>query len=388
MSSVPRRILVVGHPNVVPHNQRIYVRLAELGWDVMLIVPNRWVDEYTPEGFTPQPDECFSGTFARVRIARPGVIQRHFYITRPSRWIRHWRPETVFLEQEPFSIPALQWGSVCERLGIPWGLQGDENLDRPFPWPARVIRSWVTPRVDYYAARSPTAADMLRRWGARGRIEIVPHTIPEWPLPAPRSRSGSFTIGFAGRLVEAKGIEDLLAAVRRLEFPFRLLVAGDGPLRERVESADLGQGTLDLRAGLRSAQMPDVYAEMDLLVLPSRTTLTWAEQFGKVLCEALLCGVPVVGSSSGEIPWVIETSGGGRVFPEGDAAALARTIADLRDDDATRAELAERGRAGVEEHFVPRVAARALDGLIRATLDGGATDGASRPPAPAAAASR
>jgi glycosyltransferase involved in cell wall biosynthesis len=251
-----------------------------------------------------------------------------------------------------------------------------------------VIRSWVTPRVDYYAARSPTAAGMLRRWGARGCIDIVPHTIPEWPLPAPSPRTGPFTIGFAGRLVEAKGIEDLLDAARLLEFPFRLLVAGDGPLRASVESADLGQGTLDLRPGLRSAQMPDVYAEMDLLVLPSRTTLTWAEQFGKVLCEALLCGVPVVGSSSGEIPWVIETSGGGRVFPERDAAALARTIADLRDDDAARADLAKRGRAGVEEHFVPRVAARALDGLIRATLDGGAADGASRPPAPAVAASR
>jgi glycosyltransferase involved in cell wall biosynthesis len=360
------RIVVVSHPNVVPHNQRIYVRLAELGWDVKLIVPNRWADEYTPEGFAPQPDECFTGTFARVRIARPGVIQRHFYITRPSRWLRRWRPDTVFLEQEPFSIPALQWGAVCERLGIPWGLQGDENLDRPFPWPARAIRRWVTPRVDYFAARSPAAAEMLRRWGARGHIEVVPHTIPEWRLPPRRDHARQpFTIGFAGRLVPQKGIDDLLAAAERLEFPFRLLVAGDGPLRERVRSADIGHGQLDLRPGLRSAQMPDVYAEMDVLVLPSRTTPTWAEQFGKVLCEALLCGVPVLGSSSGEIPWVVETSGGGRIFPEGDIATLAHMIAGLRDDDAARAELARRGRAGVEQHFVPAVAARKLDALIR-----------------------
>ena len=81
------RIVVVSHPNVVPHNQRIYVRLSELGWDVKLIVPNRWVDAYTPDGFTPQADACFTGTFARVRVARPGVIQRHFYVTRPSRCV-------------------------------------------------------------------------------------------------------------------------------------------------------------------------------------------------------------------------------------------------------------------------------------------------------------
>jgi len=374
---------VVSHPNVVPHNQRVYVRLAERGWDVKLIVPNRWVDEYTPDGFTPQPDDCFRGTFARVRVARPGVIQRHLYVTRPSRWLERWRPDSVFLEQEPFSIPALQWGVVCERLGIPWGLQGDENLDRPFPWPARAIRRWVTPRVDYFAARSPTAGDMLRLWGARGRIAVVPHTIPEWPLPAARD-GRPFTIGFAGRLVPAKGIGDLLSAVARLDFPFRLLMAGDGPLRGRVESADIGLGRLDLRPGLRSAQMPDVYADMDLLVLPSRTTPTWAEQFGKVLCEALLCGVPVLGSSSGEIPWVINTSGGGRVFPEGDVPALARMITELRRDTAARAELARRGREGVERHFVPAVAARVLDELIRSALQPTAT----RRPALAAAASR
>jgi glycosyltransferase involved in cell wall biosynthesis len=360
------RIVVVSAPNAVPHNQRIYVRLAERGWDVKLIVPNRWADDYTPDGFTPQPDECFRGTFARLRIARPGVIQRHFYVTRPSRWLERWRPDTVFLEQEPFSIPALQWGLACQRLNIPWGLQGDENLNRPFPWPAKVIRSWVTPRVDYFAARSPAAADMLRRWGARGRIAVVPHTIPEWPLPPRRNdESRPFTIGFAGRLVPQKGIDDLLAAVARLDAPFRLLVAGDGPLRERVQAAHIGHGRLDLRPGLRSAQMPGVYAEMDVLILPSRTTRTWAEQFGKVLCEALLCGVPVLGSSSGEIPWVIETSGGGRVFPEGDVATLARMIAEMRDDDGARAELAQRGRAGVEQHFVPAVAASTLDDLIR-----------------------
>src|SRR5207247_2226477 len=117
----------------------------------------------------------------------------------------------------------------------------------------------------YFAARSPAAAEMLRHWGARGRIGVVPHTIPEWPLPARRDADPPFTIGFAGRLVPQKGIDDLLAAVARLDFPFRLLVAGDGPLREHVRSADIGRGRVDLRPGLRSAQMPDVYAEMDVL---------------------------------------------------------------------------------------------------------------------------
>ncbi len=57
-----------------------------------------------------------------------------------------------------------------------------------------------------------------------------------------------------------------------------------------------------------------------MLALPSRTTPTWKEQFGRVIVEALWCGVPVVGSDSGEIPWLIELTGGGLTFPEGEPA--------------------------------------------------------------------
>ncbi len=356
-------------PNVVPHNQLVYLRLAELGWDVHYVVPNRWRDEYSPDGFIPEPLEGIVGTFARLRVALPGQVQRHFYVTWPSGWLRRWRPDAIFVELEPFSVPALQWGLAAEYLGVPWGVQGDENLDRPLPWPARLIRRWSMPRIDFFAARSPGGERMLRRWGAGAEIGIVPHTIPEWALPErPQAKDEPFTIGFAGRLIEAKGIRDLLAAVRRLGFPFRLLVVGDGPLRREIEGSDLGRGELELRAGVRSAGMPELYARMDLLVLPSRTTATWAEQFGKVLCEALLCGTPVIGSSSGEIPWVIETTGGGRVFPEGDLEALARAISDLHSDPAERERLAQEGRARVERHFAPSVAAGELDRLLRGAL--------------------
>jgi glycosyltransferase involved in cell wall biosynthesis len=367
VSSRRRTLLVVSHPNVATHNQLVYVRLAELGWDLKLIVPNRWVDEYSPSGFAPQPIEGLVGTFARVRVALPGAYQRHFYVTKPSAWLKRWSPDAAFLEQEPFSVPAFQWGMVLEQAGIPWGLQGDENLDRPFPVPARLIRRWTMPRTHFFAARSPTAAEMLRRWGARSPISVVPHTIPEWPAAGERG-TGVFTIGFAGRLVPQKGIDDLIAAARLLDFPFRLLVVGDGPLRSALEHADLAQGTLELRAGLRTDAMPGLYRQMDVLVLTSRTTKTWAEQFGKVLCEALLCGTPVVGSTCGEIPWVINTTGGGLIYPEGDAAALAHAIARLRADPSLRRQLAERGLGGVWRYFAPGAAARELDALLRGAL--------------------
>ena len=69
-----------------------------------------------------------------------------------------------------------------------------------------------------------------------------------------------------------------------------------------------------------STEAPRYYREIDVLVLPSLTRPNWVEQFGRVLIEAMACGVAVVGSSSGEIPWVIGDAG--VIFPEGDADAL------------------------------------------------------------------
>ena len=250
-----RRVLVVSMPNVVPHNQLTYQRLAELGWEVKYVVPNRWRDDYTPGGFTPAPLDGIVGTFARLRVALPGQVQRHFYVTRPARWLRRWHPDAIFVELEPFSVPALQWGLAAERLGIPWGVQGDENLDRPLPWPARLIRDWSMPRIDFFAARSPGGEQMLRRWGARAEIGIVPHTIPDWEPPE-RTRSDDelFTVGFAGRLTEAKGIRDLLAAVRRLDFRFRLLVVGDGPLRRESRPRTSDMACLSFTGGFGAAR--------------------------------------------------------------------------------------------------------------------------------------
>jgi glycosyltransferase involved in cell wall biosynthesis len=191
-------------------------------------------------------------------------------------------------------------------------------------------------------------------------MQVVPHTVPDW-TPVERRGNPVFTVGFAGRLVPEKGITDLLEAVRRMPGPVRLLVIGDGPMRERLESAGLD---VEIRRRVPNARVRDEgYAEMDVLAVPSRTTETWAEQFGRVLVEAMLCGRPVVGYDSGEIGWVIRTAGGGEVVPEGDVAGLAAALERMRSPER-RAELAARGRAGAERHFGVRAAATALEDLL------------------------
>jgi glycosyltransferase involved in cell wall biosynthesis len=359
-----RRLLVVSHPSVIAVNQAVYLSMMELGWAPQIVVPDRWRHDYSTDTFAAEALPGLEDRLLRLRVLLPGRPQRHLYLARPQRIIEHFAPEAVFLEQESFSCAAMQWGLAAHRAGLPFGVQSDENLDRRLPLPARAIRRWVLDRAAFVAARSPTAATRAAEWGAKGRVEVVPHAVPLWD-PVPRNRDGAFTIGFAGRLVPEKGIADLVGAARLLDGPVRLLFVGEGPMRSELEAVQLPEGTIEVRTGIHHRRMPDAYADMDVLVLPSRTTPTWAEQFGRVLVEALSCGVPVVGSDSGEIPWVVTTTGGGHIFPEGDVEQLARVLHDLRANPPERARLARQGKAMVEKTFTADACARAMTDLLR-----------------------
>jgi glycosyltransferase involved in cell wall biosynthesis len=82
------------------------------------------------------------------------------------------------------------------------------------------------------------------------------------------------------------------------------------------------------------------------------------------------CGVPVIGSSSGEIPNVIGNAG--LIFPESDIPALAAAIRRLAEDEALRVELGRRGRARVLERFTQAALARQYYEVYRSMLEGAA----------------
>lgn len=360
------RALVVSHPSIVPVNQSVFNVVAERGWSVDLVVPARWKHDYAEGEIPPGRLPDLKARFLPAPVALPGQPQRHLY--RPgvtSKILGTSTPAVAFLEEESFSVPAFQWGVACRRRGVPFGVQADENLDRPLPLPAQLLRAWTLRNAAFVAARSPKAKEMVERWGARGRVEVIPHAVPLWgALPRPQA-SDVFTIGFAGRFVEEKGLRDLVSAAHQLTGRTRLLLTGNGPMREELSSAARNGLDVEIVSDIRHDDMATAYARMDVLVLPSRTTPTWAEQFGRVLVEALWCGVPVIGSDSGEIPWVIRTTGGGLVFPEGDVDALARDLTTMRSNQELRQQLAETGRSAVERLFSVEAVGGNLADLLR-----------------------
>lgn len=358
-----RRLLVVSHPAVISVNQEVYRELARRAWDVTVVVPRRWRHSYSRGRVAPTALDGMERSLRPTPVLFSGRPQRHVYLARCRSLCACVRPEVAFLEAEPFALAAAQWGHVLSRMSIPFGVQCYENIDRDFPAPLRWMRSKVLRDAAFVAARSETATGLVRAWGAKGEIGLTPPAVPNWAAVA-RSTERPFTVGYAGRLVESKGLADLVAAVRGLAAPVELLLIGKGEMRAQLEGQPIPGSSVRILGGLNHDRMAEGYAQIDVLVLPSHTTPTWKEQFGRVIVEALWCGVPVVGSSSGEIPWLIELTGGGLVFPEGDHEALADRLSELRRSPELRLRLVKTGRASVERHFSVSGATDPLERLL------------------------
>jgi len=159
----------------------------------------------------------------------------------------------------------------------------------------------------------------------------------------PRGMSPTLIVGFAGQLIERKGLDTLMKAWRILEAgetPPLLRLAGEGPLRKAMETwrKTLKHPDRVELAGLVE-DMPAFYQGLSLLVLPS-----WVEGFGLVAAEASACGLPVVATDTSSLPEIVVDGGTGRLVPVNDPVALAEAIRQILDDPAAAAAMGERGR--------------------------------------------
>jgi glycosyltransferase involved in cell wall biosynthesis len=104
---------------------------------------------------------------------------------------------------------------------------------------------------------------------------------------------------------------------------------------------------------------------VDIFVLASYTTPTWAEQFGLTLAQAMMLAIPCIGSSSGAIPEVLGP--GGLIAEQRSAKELARNLRTLLESPAQREQFGRSGRAFALEHYtIERVGARYLAAFERA----------------------
>lgn len=298
----------------------------------------------------------------------------HFY-PGIGRIIRSFKPDILHIDEEPYNWVTLHTAMLGRLAGAKILFFSWQNLHRRYPIPFRMIELTNYRLCSAGVAGNREAVEVLRKKGYRGPLDVIPQfgVDPEiyYPRKYPEETERP-TIGYAGRLVNEKGVDVLIEAFARMKSrAARLQIIGNGSERSRLEHLASYKGVRDrvtFRGQIASADMPEALRSLDLLAIPSRTRPNWKEQFGRVIIEAMASGVPVLGSNSGEIPNVIGNPD--LVFPEDNVESLTRKLDQLVAEKELRLELARWARQRVLDHFTQASVARRYYNVYRMMLDG------------------
>ncbi|HET92076.1 MAG TPA: glycosyltransferase family 4 protein [Chloroflexi bacterium] len=348
------RVLMVSKACLVGAYQRKLEEIARFpDVELMVVVPPSWRDG--SQWIQLERAHTVGYQLVVEPILFNGNFHLHVY-PHLGRRLRAFGPDVVHIDEEPYNLATGHALWLARRVGARSLWFTWQNLNRRYPFPFRWIEQYTMRHADCGVAGSTGAAAVWREKGFTGPLAIIPQfgVDPKvfTPRPGGRDTGRGFVVGYVGRLVPEKGVDVLIRAVAGLGGTWRLVIVGAGPERERLEAQVRRLGLEDrvvFEGAIASVRMPALYRELDVLVLPSRSRPNWVEQFGRVLIEAMACGVPVVGSDCGEIPTVIGDAG--LVFAEGDAAALQQCLARLVRDLDLWADLSRRGRERVQTSF-------------------------------------
>lgn len=401
------KIAFVSHTYMEPATRTKLVYMAKHE-DVRLIIPNSYP---TPYGWRHLDTE---GSPV-LEIRSYPIHFLHFKRT-ATRWFLRsldlgfaaFQPEIIHVEMEPHGWISCQV-LLYRRLFAPMAkvvLFTWENLTLEEQGvKARLLEylSMYNRRlVDSFICGNKAGRDILLAKGVPvEKLDILPQwgIDPEMFYPYPpeqreacRLRLGlsdsEFAIGFVGRLVEEKGILDLVQAAGGLCSDGKrtptIVLAGSGNLEQAVRSrcAELRLRLLTVPPSSYEG-VAEVINALDVLVLPSQSRPFWKEQFGRVLIEAMACGVPVIGSDSGAIPDVIGDAG--LVFHERDSEQLSGCLRSFMESESLRSTLRHKGLRRVLDNFTNSIIAdRTLQiyDRLRDRKKGGEVAGRNASPAP------
>jgi glycosyltransferase involved in cell wall biosynthesis len=233
----------------------------------------------------------------------------------------------------------------------------------------RMLRS----RVDRFVSPSRHLAGWLERSLGVGGVAHIVNFAPAAGGEGVREVSHPQTLLYAGRLGREKGVDVLLRAMPGVVASrpeARLVVAGDGPERSRLEAmaGDLGvSGAVRFSGALAADELGRRYEDAGLVVLPT----LWMENCPVSVLEAFAHGRGVVATAIGGLPELVDDGHNGALFPRGDVRRLADLLGRLLGDPD---RVAAMGRAALDSwraDHTPEIHAGRLVGLYRSLLDRG-----------------
>lgn len=308
-------------------------------------------------------------TVHRVRSRRAGIHQAgtrgaFTYLASALPVVRHLldreRYDVVHLA---FSLPTGAMLPFLDLQGAPVvvslrgsDVPGYDPTQRSLDQAHRMLRPltrWIWRRADRVVVASDSLGRLARRTLPALRYVVIPNGVdlarfrPRLRAARPHDRLRCLAVA---RLVERKGLADLLRAIALLERGrVELEIVGAGPEEGalRALTRTLGLGDLVRFTGaLDRAAVAQRYRDADLFTLACTDTA-----FGTAFAEAMASGLPIVGSAAGGLPELVRHGRNGLLVPPGDPESLAAAIGRLADSPRERQEMGRRNRAEAEERL-------------------------------------
>jgi glycosyltransferase involved in cell wall biosynthesis len=380
------RVLRVSHSAVASaYRERERALVSKFPVEILLIMPEHWPLLGAQDNYdVPEPFK-----FERIGILGAGSVPLHVLYPPPIiRALRDFKPHIVDIHEEPYSAAGFECSWLASQLAPEAAcvFYTAQNIRKRYPPPFSWTERFVYRHCKGAYPCSSGALETLRQKGFSKTASVIPLGIDPTLFRSRQLMEGEraergrqlgiagFVVGFFGRVEQYKGIVFLLEAMAKVgdSFDWTLMVVGNGQFQSKAEQICRHLKIEDRIRWLGArpgSEMPLLLSLCDVIVTPSLTTKTWKEQFGRVVVEAMACGVPVITSDSGSLPDL--TKGAGLIVPEGDALAIADKLMTLYRDQDLRADLSTRGMKLVTSEYTWDSVAQQMFDLYTAVLKAG-----------------
>ena len=282
-SSNPLRVVSIAHSAISRDAGRLryYSLAARSDIDLHLVVPAVWKEFGRTLFADPPGGDQLNVHVLPIRMGSAGPLSwyLHFY-PKLSGLLNEIQPDVLHLWEEPWSIIALQ--AVFLKKNAALVMEVDQNILKRLPPPFEAIRKYVLRHTDHILSRSDEATAVVRARGYQGEVTKVGYGVDQktfFPRKIPRRLAGAaFRIGYVGRFVEEKGLDDALHAIVGKP-DIALALMGEGPyessLHQRVHKLGLSN-QVSFRGWGSSGEVAEFLRDLDALVLLTRTTHLFA----------------------------------------------------------------------------------------------------------------
>jgi glycosyltransferase involved in cell wall biosynthesis len=364
------KIVIVSHSYCAAENRK-NIDALKASCDVRVVLPDHLHDPILGR-IDVQGDR--EGTYLVFR--RFSLPRSQFLLLSGNLGLKAFKPDIVNVEYDPWSVIFWQV-AFCRWRFAPSAkvvCTVKKNTYRRLPWPLEgtknaIARFFLNKVTRFIAVNAGVRTIYEDRLGVPpSRISVIQHLGLDLAVFHPRRSPhvplmpGETTIGYCGRLDPHKGVLDLMVAIEQLRregIHLRLKLLGNGSLRETLEAQS--SDWLELVDPVPHAEVANFLRSVDVFVMPSLITPDHEEHDGHALLEALSCGVPSIGSTSGVIPEILQ-DGSGLLFAAGDVGALAVRLREVISDPALCESLSRRAQsAALQRYSVKSIARQKLD---------------------------